>query len=91
LITRSAGAVELWAPAAAAAERRNTPTTAGTGVSRETEGLIKRLSPEQTSKRNATIVACNYAKTPQIVSSEESDWVSAAYDSTGYRYRWHLY
>jgi hypothetical protein len=91
LITRSADAVELWAPAAAVTESRNTPTIAGTGASRGTEELIKGYLLNKQAKRNATIVACNYAKTPQIVSSEESNWVNAAYDSIRYRYRWHLY
>jgi len=61
------------------------------GQNRGTEGLIKACLLNKQTKRNATIVAFNYAKTPEIVSTEDSDWVNTEYDSIGHRYRWHLH
>src|SRR5271168_444483 len=65
LMTKSAGAVELCAAAAAvaAAESTKTPAIADAGASRRIEGPIRDYLLKKEAKRNATIVACSYAET----------------------------
>jgi hypothetical protein len=60
LITRSAGAVELWAkePTVAVTENKKAHAIIDTGANRGIEALIRGYLLKKEAKWNATIVAC---------------------------------